>query len=117
MTKQDDLIYEALKKNSITNDYFKEFDDKSARVLMDAYQKIKKIDTNTLKTMAVLGVGAATYYTPQISAKLRGEPSDYLFRRSPETQTALPPKLILDPGNTPITQDQIRGNMDFNRPR
>jgi hypothetical protein len=118
LTKQDDLIYDALKKNGITNDYLKEFDDKSASVLMDAYQKIRKIDTNTLRWMAGLGIVGATYYTPQISAKLRGEPSDYLFRRSPETQTALPPKTILDPTrDTPITQDQIRGNMDFNRPR
>ena len=113
LDKKDNLIYDAL-VNSVGQNigqYHRQFGDGSARVLNDAYNMIKKIDTGSMWGMAALGAGASWLFQPQISAKLHGEANP--FNKSSDTRTALPPSPILAPYAPPPVD--IRGNMDYNK--
>lgn len=110
LDEKDNLIYRALKSNGITNDYYKQFDDPSATVLMDAYEKIRKINLTSLTgSVAVGGLIVAPIGASTTSALSRGEPVDWWLSSSPESKAALPPRTILDPRNPPITKEDIRG--------
>lgn len=113
LEEKENLIFKALIKNGFRGDsnYQIEFGPNSAQILLDAYTLIKKIDMASLWSMLAAGVGVATVLTPQISAKLHGEPTDTLFGLFGDKTQAkdFPPKPSSIISNPSFTQQQLRG--------
>lgn len=110
LEEKENLIYKALIKNGFRGDsnYQIEFGPNSAQILLDAYTLIKKIDKDSLKWMLGAGGLVATGFTPQISAKIHGEPTDTLFGDKNQAKN-FPPKPSSIISNPSFTDEQLRG--------
>ena len=110
LNKKDDLIYETLTNKSYKNisSLRIEFDDNSGKILNEAYRLAKKIDLGVTIGAATTGIIAGGPLASDISAKMRGEPTDPLFgdKKQAKDFPTKPSSIISNPS---FTQDQLRG--------